>query len=54
MNAATDPIFRLLREALTTIIAHEDPSRAIALLNPIVARFSNDRNMVSISQYSIS
>ena len=46
MELVTDPIFRLLREALEVIITHHDPSSAIALLDPVVARFSNERSTV--------
>ena len=46
MELITDPIFRLLRDALEAIITHHDPSRAVALLDPVVARFSNERSKV--------
>ena len=46
MASLTDPIFRLLREALDSIVTHEDTAHAISLLDPVVSRFSNAKNQV--------
>ena len=48
MASLTDPLFRLLREALTSIVTMQDPSHAVALLDPVVARFTHDGKKVSL------